>query len=159
MRRGVSGSGTVSGGMCFVAILTVEVGEDAAENGRKTGEKQKGFSQQDDFAVSMSGLCAYVMKPVQPVDNPVALPFSPTHRNMADIETPKTTPSWEKDHSTLEALGEDTLACILERKHAQKFGVGTEELDARIQKSLIVFKEGVRRMEEGLSTAEELGGM
>ncbi|KND03778.1 uncharacterized protein SPPG_01235 [Spizellomyces punctatus DAOM BR117] len=77
---------------------------------------------------------------------------------MTDLEAARTQGTWEKERATLTSLGEDTIGCILERKHAAKFGVSTEELDERIQKNLSVLKSGIGKLEQSLSDAEESTG-
>ncbi|KAJ3145959.1 hypothetical protein HDU86_000583 [Geranomyces michiganensis] len=72
-------------------------------------------------------------------------------------EAPSTS-SWSKERFALDLLSEDASALILERKHAARTGVSTAELDAQINVTLAKFKDGVTRLEEKLTVAEEESG-
>ncbi|KAI9093449.1 hypothetical protein DFS34DRAFT_630753 [Phlyctochytrium arcticum] len=65
---------------------------------------------------------------------------------------------WETAATRLRALCQDTTSAILERRHASKFGVDTEELDRVISQNLEILKAGIAKLEGELSVAEESSG-
>ncbi|KAI8911223.1 hypothetical protein DFJ77DRAFT_469247 [Powellomyces hirtus] len=69
-----------------------------------------------------------------------------------------TNPAWESERFTLEILGEDISTLILEKKHAVRTGVSVGDLDSRIRRNLQTFRDGIEKLEQSLSEAEESSG-
>ncbi|KAI8820158.1 uncharacterized protein EV422DRAFT_81049 [Fimicolochytrium jonesii] len=80
--------------------------------------------------------------------------------NYTDLEKgrPQNNPAWEKQQLTLTLLGEDISALILEKKHATRAGLDTSEQDGKIKRHLATMKDGIGRLEQSLSEAEDAGG-
>ncbi|KAJ3016678.1 hypothetical protein HKX48_003913, partial [Thoreauomyces humboldtii] len=64
----------------------------------------------------------------------------------------------ERDRLTLDTIGDDLSTLILEKKHAMRSGfAGVSDADARIRSVLVTFKDGIGRLEQSLSRAEDSG--